>query len=255
MLCVASPLGGRYVTSSTLERIARESALINSIKKLWNGIWPEERFKLCVFCVISILYCLTLVVIPILAYFSFILLKYIRTQDLDVLHTMKSRVKGLCVGIAMAAVVIIVSKGAVTKIEIDHSYAELEMINRELLMLDQEYSTLLQELEEQYPNIAAERKQSKDIRSFRSPTEVTLEEASFNYEKVKITADKLENEHNVRTRKMAVESRVDNLYYLFKVWSLNAVIIVLSTTLYYIAFNSLFLKPLLLNDNRWAERE
>ncbi|TQO79261.1 hypothetical protein [Vibrio cholerae] len=151
----------------------------------------------------------------------------------------------------MAAVVIMVSKGAVTKIEIDHSYAELEMINRELLMLDQEYSTLLQELEEQYPNIAAERKQSKDIRSFRSPTEVTLEEASF----IKITADKLENEHNVRTRKMAVESRVDNLYYLFKVWSLNAVIIVLSTTLYYIAFNSLFLKPLLLNDNRWAERE
>lgn len=218
---------------------------------MWNGIWPEERFKLCVFFAISLLYCLTLVVIPILAYFTFILLKFVRTQDLGVLHTMKSRVKRLCMVIAMAAVVAIVYKGVVTKVEIDHSHAMLEMINQKLLTLEKELPTLLQEHKDQYQSMAEQRSQSK---GFRLSAEIQFEKSRFDFEQREIFSAMREKMVLVQNHKINVESMPDLLYYSFREWGLYAVIIVLLTTLYYIAFNSLFLKPLLLTDIRRAEQ-
>lgn len=235
-----------------LGEIKRENALIYSIKRLWNGIWPEERFKLCVFFAISILYSVTFVVIPIFAYFTFILLKFDRTQDLDVLHIMKSRFKRLCVGIAVAAAVAIAYKGVVTKVEIDHSHTELEMINQKLLTLEQEQSTLLQEHKEQYQSMVAERRQSKEI---RLSTEVELEKANFNFEQTKIRSAMSEKIDPVRYRQSYVQGEPDRLYYSFWSWSLFAVLIVLFTTLYYITFNLLFLKPLFLSGIRRIEGE
>lgn len=232
-----------------------ESALINSINKLWNNIWPEERFKLCIFLAISILYCLTLVVIPILAYFTFILLKFVRTQDLDVLRIMKSRIKRLFVGITMAAVVIMVFKGVVTKIEIDHFHAELETINHELLTLRQEHSILLQEHKEQYQKMAAQRRQSKDIRSLSEAATERVEETTFNYEKAKMRIAMGEKVTSVGFRKRRVESKLNSLYYSLRDWGLYTVIIVFFMTLYYMAFKFLFLKPLLLTDIKRVERE
>ena len=53
--------------------------MIESIKRLWNGCLLEDRFKLFVFVAISILYFATFVMIPILAYFIFILVKSSRS--------------------------------------------------------------------------------------------------------------------------------------------------------------------------------
>ena len=55
------------------------SSMIESIKRLWNGCLLEDRFKLFVFVAISILYFATFVMIPILAYFIFILVKSSRS--------------------------------------------------------------------------------------------------------------------------------------------------------------------------------
>ncbi|EGQ8137021.1 hypothetical protein MZJ28_001369 [Vibrio parahaemolyticus] len=165
---------------------------------------------------------------------------------------MKSRVKRLCVVIATAAVVAMAYKGVVTKVEIDHSHAELEMINQKLLTLEQELSTLLQEHKDQYQSMAAQRSQSKEI---RSSAEIELEKASFAFEQTKIRSAMRKKMAPVWYQKIDVESEPDLLYYSFRDWGLYAVIIVLFTTLYYIAFNSLFFSPLLLTDIRRAERE
>ncbi|HAS3165970.1 TPA: hypothetical protein I6Z12_003519 [Vibrio cholerae] len=152
----------------------------------------------------------------------------------------------------MVAVVTTAFKGVVTKIEIDHSHAELEMINHELLILDQEQSTLLQEHKEQYQSMVAQRSQAEEIRSF---TEVELEQSTFAFEQAKILSAMREKMSPLSYQKIHVEGEPDQLYYSFRGWCLYAVIIILLTTLYYIAFKLLFFKPLLLADIKLEEQK
>ncbi|WP_157936069.1 hypothetical protein [Vibrio cyclitrophicus] len=221
-----------------------------SIKRLWNGCLPEDRFKLIVFLAISLLYCATFVMIFILAYFIFVLVKFGRTQDLDLLHTMKSHVKRLCFGVVIASAVVVVYKGAVTKVKIDKSNLEMQAIAQELETLDREMTILMVERKKKYQNNVEQSSRSDEpINS----TEIALEMATFEFEQSQIKSTMVDKMRHVRVMLIDKESYSGSLFYLFRDWIMYAVVISSFTILYYLAFKFLFFYPLLLSDIKRSE--